>query len=517
MLKDIFKSNARRYPDKTAVIFEDTRYTYKEFNARLNRLSNALINLGLRKGDLIAIVADDCIQHIEIFWAGVKTGIVSSVLNPHISERDLSHIICNGKARAVVCNHKYKGMIESLRPQLESVKEFIVFGTAGEGFKSYDSLILSSSPEEPAVEISEDDLLYFANTSGTTGLPKQVMHTYKSLFSTALMDLDAVNYDVRAGNVFLVAAPLFWGYLIARISIPAFYTGCTLVIPADLAPQGLLEIIQRERVTNILTGTAFFQPIIDNRDLGKYDYSSVRNIFAYGYFPPEVWQKAIQLFGRIFLLGYGLSEIGLISMLPPEDFVFEGHPEKVKRVRSCGREGLCVEARVINDQGENVQPGEVGEVIAKADSLMKGYWNAPQATEQTIRDGYIYTGDLATVDEDGYIFLVGRKKDSITTQGKMVLPLEIEEIILQHPQVLEVAVIGVPDEELGDAVAAVIVKRNGDITEDEVIALCQENLPDYAVPRSIDFVESLPKTGSGRVQRYKLKENYVRKLRGQKG
>jgi feruloyl-CoA synthase len=510
MIKDILKSNARRYPDKTAIIFKDTRYTYREFNDRINRLANGLVNSGLRKGDWIAIVTDDCIQQVEIFWAGAKTGIVSSILNPGISERDLFHIIGNGKASAVVCNYKYRDKIESLRSQLGSVKEFILFGASDvEGFKSYDSLISSSSPQEPEVEISEDDLLYFANTSGTTGLPKQVMHTYKSLFATALMDLNALNYDIRAGNVFLVAAPLFWGYMIARTSIPPFYAGCPLVIPVDFTPESLLEIIQRERVTNILTGTAFFQPIIDYPDLDKYDCSSLRNIFTYGYFPPEIWQKAIELFGRIFLLGYGLSEIGLISLLPPDDFVFEGPQEKVKRVRSCGKEGFCVEARVINDQGEDVQPGDVGEVIAKADSLMKGYWNNPQATGQTIRDDYIYTGDLATVDEDGYIFLVGRKKDSITTQGKMLLPMEIEEVILQHPQVLEVAVIGIPDKLLGEAVTAVVVKKNGDVTEEEIIELCRGKLPDYALPRSVDFVESLPKTGSGRVQRYKLRERYL--------
>ncbi|MEW6616029.1 MAG: class I adenylate-forming enzyme family protein [Thermodesulfobacteriota bacterium] len=510
MIKDILKSNARRYPDKTAIIFKDTRYTYREFNDRINRLANGLVNSGLRKGDWIAIVTDDCIQQVEIFWAGAKTGIVSSILNPGISDRDLSHIIGNGNASAVVCSYKYKDKIESLRPQLGSVKEFILFGASGgKGFKSYDSLISSSSPQEPEAEISEDDLLYFANTSGTTGLPKQVMHTYKSLLATALMDLNALNYDIRAGNVFLVAAPLFWGYMIARTSIPPFYAGCPLVIPPDFTPEGLLEIIQRERVTNILTGTAFFQPIIDYPGLEKYDCSSLRNIFTYGYFPPEIWQKAIELFGRIFLLGYGLSEIGLISLLPPDDFIFEGPQEKVKRVRSCGKEGFCVEARVINDQGEDVKPGEVGEVIAKADSLMKGYWNNPQATGQTIRNDYIYTGDLATIDEDGYIFLVGRKKDSITTQGKMLLPLEIEEVILQHPQVLEVAVIGVPDKQLGEAVTAIVVKRNGDITEEEIIELCRGKLPDYAVPRSVDFVESLPKTGSGRVQRYKLRERYL--------
>ncbi|MEW6615987.1 MAG: AMP-binding protein [Thermodesulfobacteriota bacterium] len=184
---------------------------------------------------------------------------------------------------------------------------------------------------------------------------------------------------------------------------------------------------------------------------------------------------------------------------------------KGKQVKSCGREPLCVEARVVDERGEDVQPGQVGEVIARGPDMMKGYWNAPEATEQTIRGGYVYTGDQATVDEEGYIFLVGRKKNSITTQGNMILPLEVEEVILQHPQVLEVAVIGLPDEKLGETVKAVVIKRGDYLTEEDIIALCQVNLPDYAVPQSVDFVESLPKTaGTGRIQRYRLREEYIR-------
>ncbi|MEW6614911.1 MAG: AMP-binding protein [Thermodesulfobacteriota bacterium] len=515
MIAGILKSNAKRHPDKTAVIFGDTRYTYKEFNDRANSLANALINMGLRKGDWVAMIADDCIQQMEMFWAGAKAGIATSALNTTFSQRDFSHLIGNGKAKVVLCSHKYRNLVESLRPALKSVKEYIILGPSDKGFVGYEDLISTSSSPEPDIEINENDLLYFANTSGTTGLSKQAMHTYKSLFATALMDLDVLNYDMSAGGVFLAATPLFVAYMIPRVSILSFHMRCPLVIPPNLSPQTLLEIIEKERVTNIFGATAFFQPIIDYPDLGKYNYSSLRHIFIFGYYPPEVWRRAVELFGNIFIVGYGLSEIGFISFLPPEDFVFEGPPEKVNRVRSCGREPLWVEARVIDDQGMDVQPGQVGEIIVKGHNMMKGYWNAPEATEQTIKGGYIYTGDLASVDEEGYIYLAGRKKDSITTQGKVVLPLEIEEIILQHPQVLEVAVIGVPDEELGEAVKAVVIKKDGDVTEEEIIALCRENLPDHAVPQSVDFTESLPKTaGTGRIQRYQLRQKYLRTSSG---
>ncbi|MFH1624250.1 MAG: AMP-binding protein, partial [Pseudomonadota bacterium] len=417
--------------------------------------------------------------------------------------------------RAVVCSQRHFNLVESLRPELGGVKEFIVIGPAEKDFMGYEDLMSKSSSLEPEIEISDDDLLYFGNTSGTTGLSKQPMHTHETLFSEALMDLDALNYDMSAGGAFLVGAPLFAAIVLPRVSILSFYMRCPLVIPSDLAPQTLLQIIDKERVTDIFLPTAFFQPIIEYPHLDTYDYSSLRRIFIFGYYPPEVWQRAVELFGSVFVLIYGLSEIGFVSFLPPEEFIFEGPPEKVNRIKSCGREPLCVEARVVDEQGEDVQPGQVGEVIARGPDMMKGYWNAPEATEQTIRGGYVYTGDLATVDEEGYIFLAGRKKDSIMTQGKMVLPLEIEEVILQHPQVLEVAVIGLPDEKLGEAVKAVIRKRGDDVTEEEIIALCRKHLPDYAVPQSVDFVESLPKTaGTGRLQRYKLREQYIQASSG---
>lgn len=509
MIKDILKSNARRYPNANAIIFKDIRYTFREFNERINSLANALTDMGLRKSDWVAMIADDCIQHVELFWAGAKIGVATSVLNPALLEKDLFHLIGNGKAAVVVCGHKYRNLVDSLRSTLEGVKGYITLGLSDEDFVGYEDLILTSSSREPDIEINENDLLYFANTSGTTGLSKQVVHTHKSLFATALMDLDAMNYNINVGGVSLIGGPHFWAYLLPRITIPCFYMGCTLAIPSDLTPKGFLQTIEKEKVTNLTTGTAFLQQLMGYPDLDKYDYSSLRRIFIFGYYPPEVWRRAVELFGNIFVVGYGLSEIGLITFLPPEDFIFDGPPEKVRRLKSCGREALCVDARVVDDQGEDVQPGQVGEIIAKGPDMMKGYWTAPEATAQTIRGGYVYTGDLATVDDEGYIYLAGRKKDSITTQGKMVLPSEIEEIILQHPQVFEAAVIGIPDEKLGEAIKAVVVKRGGEIAEEEIIMLCQKNLPDYAVPRSVDFTESLPKTASGRVQRYKLREKYL--------
>ena len=277
MLKEVLRGNARKFPDKTAIVFEDVRYTFKELNDRVNSLANALTDMGLRKGDWIAVIADNCNQIVEIFWAGIKTGIVTSIISPTLPERALSHLIGNGGARGVVFGKNYRSLIESLCPLLKSVKEYIIIGDPEGNFRSYEELVSSYPPLEPQVEIGDDDLLYFPATSGTTGLPKQIMHSSKSIWTTALMDLHPQDYDMREGGVGLFAAPLFWGYLMPRFTIPCFYMGCPVVIPRDFTPPCLLQAIEKNKVTNLVTGAPFLQELIDYPDLNKYNHSSLRH------------------------------------------------------------------------------------------------------------------------------------------------------------------------------------------------------------------------------------------------
>jgi len=510
MLKEILRGNARKFPDKTAIIFGDVRYTFKELNQRVNSLANAFTDMGLKKGDWIAVIADNCNQVVETFWAGLKIGLVTSVISPTLSEKALLHLVGNGGARAMVFDRNCRNTIESLCPLLEGVKDYIIIGESDGGFRDYEELVSSYPPAEPQVETRYEDLLYFPVTSGTTGLPKQIMHTYRSIWTTSLIDLHYLDYDMINGGIGLLDAPLFWGYMTARFSIPFFYMGCPIFIPTDYRPQHLLQDIEKENITVMFTGTQFLRELIDYPDLSKYNHSSLRRVLAWGYLPPEVWYLAIKLFGNIFIPTYGLSEIGAITNLSPRDVTSDSEEEILRKFSSCGKESIGVEARVVDEEGNDVQPDQVGEVIAKGDDIMKGYWNAARATEETIKGGYVHTGDLATVDEEKYIYLKGRKKDAITTQGTVIIPSEIEEIIFRHPGVVDAAVIGLPDKELGEAIKAVVIKKGGkEITKEEIISLCEQNLPAYAIPKSVDFVQSLPKTPSGKVQRHKVRERYI--------
>lgn len=509
IIEDIPRRNARRYPNKTAVVYKGTRYTFKELNDRVNSLANALTSTGLEKGDKIAIIADSCNQYLDIFWTTAKTGMVTLPFNPGLSQQDLSYLINNAGARALVFSHNYLALIESLRPQLKDVKHYIVIGASDGGATGFEELISSHPPLEPEVTINDDDLLALGCTSGTTGLPKQTMETYKSLMMRVLGLFPT--YDMREESVFLMAAPLFWGPSVSLFSTWCFYFGSPFIIASELTPRSILETIEKEGVTIAFMSMALLGELINYPDLDKYDHTSLRCIVGTGApLPPQAWRRAIEAFGNIFVSLYGTVELWPITYLFLKDIVFEGPPEKITRLRSCGREATNIEVRVVDEQGNDVQPGQLGELIAKGNALIKGYWNAPKATQEAIRGGFFYTGDLATVDEEGYIYLSGRKKDTITSQGKVLIASEIEEIIYRNPQVLEVAVIGVPDKELGEAVKAVVaLRKGGKATEEELIKLCQEHLPAYAVPKSVDFIERLPRNPTGKILRHALRKKYA--------
>jgi acyl-CoA synthetase (AMP-forming)/AMP-acid ligase II len=510
MLGEILERNARRYPDETGLVFGASRFTFSELNARVNRLTNALSALGVGKGDRIAIAADTCTQHLELSCAGMKGGTATALLNPGMTPRELIYLVNNAEPSTVILGENYKALIDSLRPDLKSVKNFIIIGEPQDDMKGYEPLLDSASPEESGVRVEDDDLLFLLCSGGTTGLPKQIMYNHRGMLFTMLNMVWV--YQVVHEDILLFASPAFWAQVLPFLVLPHFYMGCPVVMLGEITPQSILEAVQQEKITTTFLGSPLLPLLLDFPKLSSYDYRSLRRIVVAGTpLPTEVWERAVKTFGQIFGQIYGLCEMSPITSLSPEDFVLEGPPEKVNRLRSCGKESINAHARVVNEQGADVSPGEVGEVIAKGKGRMAGYWKAPQATEETIRGDYLYTGDMGMVDGQGYIYLVGRRKDVITSKGKMLSPSEIEDIIYRHPAVQEVAVIGVPDDQLGEMVKAVIVLKSGEeVTASEIIELCQQHLLPDAVPHSIQFVTSLPKSAVGKILKHKLRETYTK-------
>jgi len=502
--------NAKRYPDKHAILFEGRVYTFRDFNQRVNRLCNALISLGVRKGDRVAVLLDNCNQFVEAHGACAKGGFVLVPLNTMLNAEELAYIVNNAETFAVIFGAEYINVAESLHSKAISVRKFIMVEGTFEGMMTYDQLLESASPEEPGIKVSDDDLAYIAYTSGTTGLPKGTMISHRNhLFST--ID-NVIHYRLQTDSRICACLPMFFQATIGIALMPCFYLGATMIILRKFDATTFLKTIEIQQITFSFLAPSPIIFLLENPDLQKYDYRSLE-VLMYGSAPMPVskLKEAMKVFSCKFIQSYGLTEnTCCVTSLEPEDHVLEGPEKQVERLYSCGREMINVQVRVVNEKNEDVAPREVGELVVKGEKVMKGYWNNPKATAEAIdNNGWLHSGDLATKDEDGYIFIVDRKKDMIISGGINIYPKEVEEVIFSHPAVLEVAVIGIPDERWGESVKAVVVLKEGmKTTEEEIMDYCRERSASFKKPKSVDFVDLLPRNPGGKVLKRKLREKY---------
>ncbi len=508
LIRDLIIRNSRRYPDKIGFIFNNTRYTFKQLNNKVNQLATALLSLGMKKGDRFAILADNCPEYFEIAWTGAKTGIIYVPINTMLTDKEIAYIVNHTEASALFFGQNYSGIIDNLKAQLKSVKHFICIDGVTEYSHDYRKLISTFPPQEPQIELSENDLFSISYTSGTTGLPKGVMLSNKNWLATGanLAFLNEIKpTDILLG-VFSFSTTAFpYGFL------PAFYVGATFAGLKETTVEAILNCIQREKVTILFSPPALLISLIEYPELGKYDLSCIRRVhYAGSPMPIDRLKKLLKIFEGKVTQNYGLTECRNLTWIYAGELVIEGKPTELRRLASCGREALNAEVRVVNELGNDVVPGEIGEIIGKSDELMVGYWKMPEATALAIKNGYLYTGDMGTIDEDGYIYLSDRKKDMILSQGYRLFPREIEEVIYCHPAVLEAAVVGIPDKESGEVIRAfVVLKPQTKVEPDEIRQFCEQRLPPYAVPKSIEFVSEIPKNPTGKILRRVLREKYL--------
>ncbi|MCI0660685.1 MAG: AMP-binding protein, partial [Acidobacteria bacterium] len=416
---------------------------------------------------------------------------------------------------AFITDEALQAQAALFRSELHGINNYIAIGGA-EGFADYETLIAKHIVDETTppmdTEASEDELAGLFYTSGTTGLPKGVMLSHRNLWMNALH-----SFATRAPephSIFLHAAPMFHlATFPALINITL--SGGTHAIMPKFDIKVLMETIERERVTSTVLVPTMINFLISHPEIGKYDLSRLRRI-TYGAspMPVELLKRAMKTFpGCEFIQGYGQTESSpLLTALLPEEHITDGPEHITRRLASCGRPVIGVEVEVVNGEGKRIKPGEVGEVIARGPNVMMGYWKRPEETETTLRGGWLHTGDMATIDEAGYIYLVDRKKDMIISGGENVYSTEVENVIYQHPAIREAAVIGVPDEKWGEAVKAILTIRPGaSLTECELIEFCAAKLADYKVPKSVEIREGeLPKSGTGKILKKELREPYWR-------
>ncbi|MBI5967271.1 MAG: AMP-binding protein [Deltaproteobacteria bacterium] len=414
-------------------------------------------------------------------------------------------------SEALILQHCYSGLLRPILGQLQTVKHFICFDGQESGMLEYEQLIADASPLEPDLELNLDDLGELRYTSGTTGTPKGIMLPYRSWLAVSrILLLDQMPF-LESRDRFLALQPLYHGA--GWRILPIWIRGATHFVVPHFDPDVAFDLIEKEKITVIKTVPTLILRLLDSPDIKKRDLSSLRAIiFGASPMPVERLKQAIDVFGPVFIQGYGQTEAAVsICALKIEDYSYEEPMKRAKRLGSVGRPYTMVQVKVVNSEGQEVVPGELGELIVKGDHIMTGYLNRPEETAKTIRHGWVHTNDLATLDEDGYIYLTGgRKTEMIITGGLNVFPNEVEQVLYQHPAVAEAAVIGVPDPEWGEAIKACIVLKEGlQASAEELSNFCKERLSSYKKPRTIDFFTELPKNAAGKILHRELRRRYA--------
>jgi len=502
-------------PERDCIVFEGKRWTYTQTSERINKLANTLIKLGIEKGDRIGMLQVNCNQYVETYFASAKIGAIFVPLNFRAKTDELSYMIANAEARILFAGSRYLDIVDAMLPELSTVKHYISIDRKDEKKLYYEDLIGSASSDESSFEVGDEDITMLIYTAGTTGRPKGVPLRHSAFVSYVLENVEPANPDIEERN--LLTVPL---YHVAGIQamLAAIYGGRTLVMMRQFEVKEWLETIQREEATRAMLVPTMLKRVIDDSDYNKYDLSSLK-VITYGAAPMpfEVIHKAINMMPWVkFINAFGQTETAsTITALGPEDHVIEGTEEerekKLKRLTSSiGRPLPDVEVKIVDEGGKALPPLEVGEILARGPRIMTGYWRDDQKTKQVLTsDGWLRTGDMGWMDKDGYIYLAGRADDMIIRGGENISPEEVEDVLHSYPKVEEAAVIGVPDPEWGQEPRAVVVLKKGEAaTQEEIVEYCRSKLSGFKRPRSIVFLDSLPRNPMGKVLRKKLREEY---------
>ncbi|MDG4663564.1 long-chain-fatty-acid--CoA ligase [Mycobacterium sp. 236(2023)] len=499
-LADIVRTHGRQRPGATALIAGDRTVTYAELDERSSRAAQAFAAAGVRFGDRVAFVERNGIEFFDVALGLAKLGAVGVPVNWRLAAPEMRHVIADSGATLVVVGDEFAGHLEAVEDDIDA--EIVVIGQHSR-WPSFEDWISTHPPVDPGIVTGPDDLVFLMYTSGTTGHPKGVMLTNTNYACKTGGVSGPWKFDTA--SVSLAVMPLFHmagsGWALAGL-----WEGATTVLLRDVDPVAILDAIVRHGITNMLLVPAVIQFLLDTPELADADLSPLR-VVVYGASPisDDVLVRGIERFGGIFAQVYGMTETtGSITQLDGKDHV-------PQLLRSCGRPYPWVRIRIVDPAdpaGADAPPGTVGEVWTRSDQNMLGYWNNPDATAETLTDdGWLKTGDAGYVDAEGYLYLHDRLKDMIVSGGENVYPAEVENVLMTHPAVADVAVIGVPDDRWGEAVKAIVV-AGSPVTESDLIGFARDRLGGFKLPKSVDFVDALPRNPSGKILKRALRETY---------
>ncbi len=506
-LGEILRVNAVKFPERIAFCDATRRFTFPETNARVNRLANALAGLGVGKGDKVSCFMENSIEICELYLACAKLGAVINPINFRLVGPEIEYIVNNADARVMLVDEGFVPLVNEIRGTLAGISDFVVVGTPCTGYVGYEDLLAGAAEDEPGIRVNPADPWILLYTSGTTGRPKGVVRSHESYIAFYLINGCDFGFSYR--EMVLTCMPLCHVNTTFFSFASTYFGGGNYIQPASqFRPEKILEIVEKEKITFISLIPTHYNLIfsLDDAKLKSYDLSSIEKLLCSSAPARIEHKKAIlKLIPGVKLYeGYGSTEAGIVTTLMPED--------QMRKPGSIGKESSGTDIiRILDENGNPVPDGEVGELYSRGPMLFDGYYKLPEVTAEAFQGEYFSAGDMARRDEEGYYYLVDRKKNMIITGGENVYPSEVENVIAAHEAVFDVAVIGLPHEKWGEEVSAVVILKEGaELTDKELITYCRGQLAAYKCPKRVFFIapDEMPRTGTGKILHRILRERY---------
>ncbi len=506
-LGQIYPVNARKYPSHIAFMDETRSFTFPESNRRVNQISHALLSLGLTKGDKISCYLENCIEICELYVACAKTGIIINPVNFRLVGPEVQFIVDNADSKAMFVHKEFTSTINKIKGDLPKVESYFVIGGEEKGYEEYESWMAGQSDEEPGMEVLPEDIWILLYTSGTTGRPKGVLRSHESY--TAFYLINGCDFHFHSRDVVLTCMPLchvnttFFSFTVTYLG------GANYIHPAmGFRPRIILDIIQKHEITFLSLIPTHYNLILNEpmEVLKGYELSSIDKLLCSSA-PARIEHKKMitELIPGVRLFeGYGSTEAGIVTTLMPH--------EQLSKPGSIGKESCGTDfVKVLDESGNECPVGEVGELYSRGPMMFSGYYKLPEQTAESFKGEHFTAGDMARRDEDDYFYLVDRKKNMIITGGENVYPSEVENVLVDHDAVFDVAVIGLPHEKWGEQVSAVIILKEGkSATAEEIMAYCKDKMAGYKRPRDIRFIQpdEMPRTGTGKILHRILRDRF---------
>ena len=502
------------YPYETALVdidpIKNTRkeVSWEEFNERIDRVANALIERGIKPGEKVSQIMYNSTEFLEVFLGILRCGAWAAPLSFRLTNEEIRYCVDNSEAKVLFVGEQFRERVDSCRPELKTIRNYVYLGDdLPKGMEPYEEFMADASKIPVRIEMSDEEgaALYF--TSGTTGQPKPILLSHKNMECAAITN--NLNRSVTHEDNFLNLPPLYHAGSIMMWFAHVIVGTPSTIFLGLVRPETILKAVDKERITILFLVTPWAQDILGAQDRGElkledYDVSCCRLLCMGAQpVPPSLIKRWRETFPHMdYITDYGLGEAsgpGCMHLGPRDE----------DKWGSIGRASFNWEARIVDWKNNEVSVGEVGELIVKGNGVMKGYYKNPEKTAETVKDGWCYTGDMAKKDGDGFFWLVDRKKDVIIAGGENIYPVEVEDVLHLHPKIYDAAVIGFPDERMGEIpIAIVCPKPDEQLGEEEILELCKERLPKFKVPRKI-FFDEIPRNPTGKIEKPKLREKYA--------